>query len=96
MLYLTYPSIIPQCVYSRVSVDMLLCCPCPHLGYGNKEGDSPDVSTFIQTKLPFIPVVMAESIDCGSFNSANGLRVQETDLMAQRPAWHRQSVSAFM
>ena len=96
MLYLTHMSIIPQCAYSRISVHMHLCCPCPQLACGNKEGDSPGVSTFIQTKPPFIPVVMAESIDCGSFNSANGLRVQEPDLMAQRPAWHRQSVSTFM
>lgn len=69
-------SITPPGMYSCVSVHIHLCCPCSHLGCGNKGGGSHGVSTFIQAKPPFIPVVTAESVDCGSFNSANGLRAQ--------------------
>lgn len=83
-------------MYSCVNVHIRLLRPCSHLGCGNKEGDSHGVSTFLQAKPPFIPVVTAESVDCGSFNSTNGPWVQEPDLMAQRPAWHRQSVSTFL
>ena len=94
MFYLNQTSITLQCIYSYISGNIHVHCPWPHPGCGNKEEDSPGCLYFYPDQASLLSLwSTTESIDYGFFNSVNGLRLQEPDLMAQRLYCHRQSVS---
>lgn len=97
MFHLNQTSVILQCTYSYIRVNIHVHWPCPRPGCGNKEEDSPGCLYLYPDQASLLSLwSMTESIDYGFFNSVNGLRLQEPDLMAQRLYCHRQSVSNFI
>lgn len=97
MFHLNQTSVILQCTYSYISVHIHVHWPCPHPGCGNKEEDSPGCLYLYPDQASLLSLwSITESIDYGFFNSVNGLRLQEPDLMAQRLYCHRQSISTFI